>query len=278
MAVRKQAATQDPPPTEVEAAFTEEAQQQAPPAEGITIPAEPDPPAQNGEAKTFTTEDIEKARREEKDKLYGRLQTMEEELKAMRAEREKRAEAERKAQEKAEAEEAKRQEEAKKKAEEEMSLKDLLAQKESEWESRFKSVQEEQERDRELLAKERRYNELVSYRQRRIEEEANDIMPELRDMVVLGNSEQEIEASLAGLKDRTARILEQLTAAQSQARQQMRGPTVTAPPVGPLESEQSYQTLSNDDLKNMDIATYARNRERLLGAVSQQVRQRGPYG
>jgi DNA repair exonuclease SbcCD ATPase subunit len=267
----------------------DDAQQPQDPPAGDTLviegklekPAEKAPEgSQNGDSagKTFTTEDIEKARREEKDKLYGRLQTMEEELKAMRAEREKRAKAEEEVRKRQEAEAAKAEEEARRKAEQEMELRQLLEQKEQEWESRFRSIEEERQRDQELLAKERRYNELVSYRQRRLEEEADSIMPELRDMVVLGNSEQEIEASIQALQDRTQRILEQITASQQVARQQQRGTTPTAPPVGPLESQPEFQQLSVDDLKNMDISTYAKNRDRLMTAVSQRVRERGPYG
>ncbi|HET7110281.1 MAG TPA: hypothetical protein VFI41_05380 [Gemmatimonadales bacterium] len=247
----------------------------------------PDPPkapegdqghTQQGSGRTFTTDDIEKARREEKDKLYGEIGNLKEELKAIKAEREKANKLAEEAQKKEAEERAKAEAEAKKKQEEEMSVKDLLAQKEAEWQEQISAIKAERERDQELLAKERRYNELVSYRQRRLEEEQDTIMPELRDMVSLGNSEQEIEASIQALQDRTQRILEQITAGQQQHRQQQRGTTPTAPPVGPLESQPEFQSLTNDDLKNMDIATYAKNRERLLGAVSQRVRQQGPYG
>lgn len=265
----------------------EEAQQD--PGDTLVIEGKIEPPSSNsintnssnGEplaGKTFTTDDIEKARREEKDKLYSEIGSLKDELKAIRAEREKENKAREEAARKAEEERQKAEAEARKKAEEEMSVKELLQQKESEWEKRLREIEEARQRDQELLAKERRYNELVSYRQRRLEEEADTIMPELRDMVVLGNSEQEIESSIQALQDRTQRILEQITAGQQAARQQQRGAQVTAPPVGPLESQQEFQNLTNEDLKNMDIATYGKNRDRLLGAVSQRVRNQGPYG
>lgn len=232
----------------------------------------------HSDPKTFSVEDIEKARREEKDKLYGSMEEMKKELAELRKQREAQEKKEAEAAKKAEEERQKAEAEAKKKKEEEMSFKELLAQKEAEWQQQLDSLKMERERDQEILAKERRYNELVSYRSRRLEEEQDNIMPELRDLVRLGNSEDEIEQSLEEIKERTQRILQQVTQGQQQARQQQRGTQTTAPPVGPLESQQEFQQLSNDDLKNMDINTYAKNRDRLLGAVSQRVRERGPYG
>lgn len=247
----------------------------------IEPPDQPKPPAgdtgQNGN-RTFSTEDIERARREEKDKLYGEIGNLKEELKAIKAEREKANKLAEEAAKREAEQQAKLEAEAKRKQEEEMSVKDLLAQKEQEWRQQIDTIKAERERDQELLAKERRYNELVSYRQRRLEEEADTIMPELRDMVSLGNSEQEIEASIQALQERTQRILEQITADRQHQRTQQRTTQPTAPPVGPMEAQPEFQQLSVDDLKNMDIATYGKNRDRLLGAVSQQVRNRGPYG
>jgi len=269
-------------------------QQQDPPPAGdtLTIEGQIQPPDPNGttgtgpakddnrhsDPRTFSVEDIEKARREEKDKLYGEIGNLKEELKAIKAEREKANKLAEDAAAKQAADQAKAEADAKKKAEEEMSVKELLATKEQEWQEQLNAIKAERERDQELLAKERRYNELVSYRQRRLEEESDTIMPELRDMVTLGNTEQEIEASIQALQDRTQRILEQITAGQQAARQQQRTTSATAPPVGPLESQPEFQQLTNDDLKNMDIQTYAKNRDRLMAAVSQRVRAQGPYG
>ena len=274
----------------------DEGQQQDPPPAGDTLTIEgtiekPDPtdnsttgtgPARDdnrhSDPRTFSTEDIERARREEKDKLYGEIGNLKEELKAIKAEREKANKLAEEAASKQAADQAKAEAEAKKKQEEELSVKELLAQKEQEWRQEIDTIKAERERDQELLAKERRYNELVSYRQRRLEEESDTIMPELRDMVALANSEQEIEASIQALQDRTQRILEQITAGQQAARQQQRTTSATAPPVGPMESQPEFQQLSNEDLKNMDIQTYAKNRDRLMSAVSQRVRTQGPYG
>lgn len=258
-----------PPPAPVEEPLTIEGTIE-PPVPPPAPPADPGP--------SFTKDDIEKARREEKDKLYGSIDEMKKELSALRKAREDQAKAEEAARKKAEDDLVKAQAEAKRKAEEEMSVKELLAQKESEWEGRFKQIEEDNARKEELLTKERRYNELVAYRAARLEDEADTIIPEMRHLIALGNSEAEIDASIAAYQDVSSKIIAQVTAGQAAARQQQRGTTTTAPPVGPLESQPEFQSLSNDDLKSMDIATYAKNRDRLLGAVSQRVRSQGPYG
>lgn len=263
--------------------------EQQPPAgqEGIRIegtleePGKPAEGSQNGEqghaTKTFSVEDIEKARREEKDKLYGSMDEMKKELSELRKFREAQAKAEEEAKKRSDAEEAKRAAEAKKKAEEEMELRELLASKEQEWDQRFQSIEQERQVERELLDKERRFTELQKYRLSRIEAEAEHVMPELRDFVAQGPDEAAIEASIEMVKQKTMSVLDQMTAAQQAARQQQRGTTPTAPPVGPMEQQQEFQNLTADDLRNMDMATYSKNRERLLGAVSDQVRSRGPY-
>lgn len=245
-----------------------------PPA-GDTIQIPKDPPANGGPVtdpvipkadpkapRTFTMEDIEKVRKEEKDKLYSRIDSMDNELKAMREEREKREAAERKAQEEAAAAQQARQQE-------EMSAKELLAQKEQEWNQRFSQIEAERQRSEAILEQERRLGALTNYRVNRLQEEQENILPELRDLVT-GNSEQEIEASLASLRERTERILGNVQAAQQQQRTGMRGVPVTAPPVGPMDNQPEYETVTAADIAAMDMATYSKYREKLLGASSQR--------
>ncbi len=211
------------------------------------------------------------ARKQEKDKLYGRITEMDETLKEMR-EREAREE-----QERAEAE-RREQEEAKRKAEEEMDLRELLSQKEQEWQDRFTQVQEEIAQKDALLEREREFQALEAYKSQALQQNEDDIMPELRDMVS-GNTQEEIDASIESLKDRTARILGEVQQFQQQQRQQMPGPRVTAPAMGPLEqNETANQTVTATDIANMDMNTYRANRDRLLKATSQKAREGGLYG
>lgn len=217
---------------------------------------------------TFTLDDLERVRKEEKDKLYPRLEEMKTELKELRKIREEQ-------QRQAEEEEKRLAEEAKRKEEEEMELRTLLQKKEQEWTEKFSSLQQEREQERALLDKERHYQTLIEYRRKRIDEESENLMPELRDLVT-GNTEDEIEASLASLKSKTASIIEQVQQAQQGQRAQMKGVAVTAPTgIGPIENnETNYQTMTAEDIRNMDMQTYAKYRDRLKQAAT----ARGPYG
>lgn len=252
-------------------------QQQDPPAQPVqdtlTIPVEPvqeQQPAQQ-EQRLFTAADIEKARREEKDKVYGRLSQFESQIQTLQEEREER---ERRAQEAVAAAE----EEARKKAEEEMSAKELLRQKEEEWNQRFQTIEQQREADRALFEKEREFQAVLEYRARALAENANDIMPELAD-IVSGNTVEEIDASIDFVKQKTAAILGQVVAQQQQQlRPVQRGVGITAPPVGPMEQEGSTQQVTPQDVKNMSMAEYAQHRDRLLGATRSKVRDQGLYG
>jgi len=226
------------------------------------------------EEKYFTEQDIQKVRQQEKDKLYKRLEdadtrvkTMEEQLSLLSQEREK---AVQEAQERAKAEaEALRQREM-----EELSAKELLTKREDEfnqrinqveeeWQARFNDLEQQRQAQEALLEKERYLQSLESYRQRRLQEEQETIIPELRDLVS-GNNEEEIENSIAVLRDRSSAIIESIQQASQPTR--LKGAPVTAPPTGPLENQQEYQTMSAENIRNMPMDQYVKMRERLLQA------------
>jgi DNA replication initiation complex subunit (GINS family) len=116
-----------------------------------------------------------------------------------------------------------------------------------------------------LLEKERRIQQIESYRQRRLTEEQEAIIPELIDLIA-GNSEEDIENSIAVLRDRSSAIIESIQQATSQSGR-LRGPQVTAPPTGPMDNQQEYQTMSADDIRNMPMDQYTKMRERLMQAT-----------
>jgi hypothetical protein len=116
--------------------------------------------------------------------------------------------------------------------------------------------------------------EIDQYRQARIEQDAEYIMPELRDLV-RGSTEDEIEASLTEMRTRTEVIMQNMNAAAVDQRQMQRGVAPTAPPVGPLEQASTYESLSPDDIRGMDMETYRKYRERLIPAASQAYRRGG---
>lgn len=226
--------------------------------------------------KVFSEDEVENIRKQEKDKLYKRLEeadtrvkTMEEQMAILTQEREAaRKEAEERA--KLEAETLKKREE------EELSAKELLRKREeefdlklkgldSEYSRRFQEIEEQRQAQSAILEKERRLQELTSYRQRRLSEEQESIVPELIDLVS-GNTEEEIENSIAVLRERSSAILESIQQATQQQQGRLRGVSVTAPPVGPTETQTEYQTLNADDIRNMTMDQYAKMRERLLNA------------
>lgn len=242
----------------------------------IIVPADKaeEQPQEQPTSKVFTEEDINKARQQEKDKLYGRLEeaqnrmkSMEEQLSLLARERE---DAIKQAEEKARNEaELQKQREL-----EELTAKELLTKKEDEfnqrinsveqeWAEKFQQLEAERQAQAALLEKERALQALEVYRQRRVHEESENIIPELIDLIQ-GNSEEEIENSIGVLRARSSAIIESIQQASQPTR--LKGAPVTAPPTGPLENNSEYQTMTADDIRNMPMDQYAKMRERLLQA------------
>jgi hypothetical protein len=230
--------------------------------------------------KTFTEDDVERIRTQEKDKMYkrledsdGRVKSLEEKLTALSVENDA-SKAEATALAEAESAALKRREE------EELSAKELIARRETEfnekintveaeWQERLNKIEEERETQEALLLKERRFRELEEYRLRVMQQEEEYIIPELRDLVS-GTTEEEINNSIVILKDRSSAILESI---QQSATSGLRGSPVTAPPVGPMETQmEQQQTLSAEDIRNMPMDQYMQMRDRLLKARPSQGR------
>jgi hypothetical protein len=246
--------------------------------DGITIPVPKQPQTitqrMEENSKLFTEDEVQRIRQQEKDKMYKRLEesdsrvkTMEEQLSVIAKERE---DAIHEAEERAKREaEVLRQREM-----EELSAKELLTRKETEfntrisqveqeWQSKLDNIEQQRAAQEALLEKERAMQALESYRQRRLTEEQETIIPELRDLVA-GNSQDDIENSIAVLRDRSNAIMESIQQAAQSSRP--RGTQVTSPPVGPLDTQMEQQTFSAEDIRNMPMDQYAKMRDRLLSA------------
>ena len=224
----------------------------------------------------YTADDIAKAREHEKAKLYPQLEKMKEELASLNREREEAAarEAERQARI---AEEENRAAQLKKEQEEnELSFKDLLKKKEQEFQSQLENERLERERAIALLDQERKFQELMNYRQSRLEQERENIIPELIDLIE-GDSADAIEQSIATLKDKSARILDSAQQAMQSARAQMAGPRITAPAAGPLDTNSDTQSLTPDSIRDMSLADYAKQRAKVLGGAANN-RGQGLFG
>lgn len=231
---------------------------------GNTLQQQGAPPT-NG-PRVFTEEEVNKIRNDEKTKVYGQLETVNAELTQLREWRQQQEAAAAAAQQEAE-------EQARREAESGMSAQQLLEQERIERQREIAEMRTQMETQQALMEREREFSALSSYRSQRMDQERETILPELIDLVA-GNTQEEIEASIASLKQRTESIVGNVQAATQQARQQMVGTSVTAPPVGPVETQSSQITLTPDDVRKMDMATYAQQRVGLLDAASRQYRGR----
>jgi alanyl-tRNA synthetase len=239
----------------------DETQVQEQPASEITETSSETPEAPT---QVYTADDIARARSQEKEKLYPQVEKLKEELSLL-----KQKEAEREAEETRRKEERKARdaEAAKKKKEEEeaeLSAKELLARKEQELMALVQEERAEREKALALLDQERKFQQLMNYRSQRIEQERDNIIPELIDMVQ-GSTEDEIEQSISALKTKSAKIFEAVAQSSVQSRKEMVGSRVTVPASGPLDNDSEQRSFSPDDISQMSLADYAKNRAKLLG-------------
>jgi len=251
----------------------------APPATGtaqpgvvVNVPPPAAPPATPMSAEQFEAmlnAERERVRKEEKDKLYPQIQTLNEQLQVLSREREERLAAQQQAEQEA-------AELAKQKAEEEMTARDLLRQYQTESEQRFNELLAERDRERALREKEGEFARVAEYRFRRLAEESDTIAPQLADYVG-GASEEEIDRSIALAQQKTAAILAEVQQAQVGQRRSVAPPVSGMPPVDMTGGGEQQRALSADDIRNMSVDEYAQLRPQLLGAASQRVREQGPY-
>lgn len=260
------------------------------PAPGITtVPAptqQPTPPAPpqptgapyvewNGQ-RFYTEEYLEQARTQEREKMHGRLSTIEEELQAQKREREAREQ-----QVREEAEAAAREAEAQRLAG--LSPDDRISELQRQWEAKWAERDQQDAARNAMEEQERRFQNLMSYRSRRIAEESDLIHPTLVDLVASPEtgaaSEQQIEESIAALKAKTDAIVGSVQEVQVQQRAAMQTVAPTGvPPVGPMDQTSGYQSLSPADIAAMDAATYAKNRPAIMEALRRRNAQQGLYG
>ena len=212
---------------------------------------------------SYSADDIAKAREQEKAKLYPQMEKMKEELAALKKAKEELATKEAEREAKRAAKEAERAAKAREKEESELSFKELLSKKEQEFQSQLESERLEREKAFALLEKERQFQEIESYRYARLEQERDSIVPELIDLIN-GNSKEEIEQSIAVLKEKSVSILQSAQAAMQAAKQQMVGVSITAPASGPLDNDSAQNPYSSEGIKDMSMSEYAKIRNKVL--------------
>ena len=144
-----------------------------------------------------------------------------------------------------------------------LDAKDLIKLTTDELREQLERERSERERAFALLEQERTYAELQNYKQNLIEQERENIIPELVDLVA-GNTPDEVSASLESLKARSAKILESAQAAMQNARKEMRGTSATLPAAGPLETNMDSRQFTAQDIAAMSMNDYAKVRDKLM--------------
>lgn len=219
--------------------------------------------------RTYTEDDLVKVRSQEKEKLYPQIESLKEELLALKKEKDE--EAARKA--------------ADAQAEAERIRAEALAELDSKTyaDVKLKELQEQLERERQererafaLLEHEKQFAELQSFKQGLIEQERDNIIPELVDLIS-GNTPEELTASVENLKARSERILESAQTAMQTARKEMIGTRATLPPAGPLETNSEQRPLTAEEIRSMSMNDYAKYRSRILSDAAQG-KSRGLFG
>lgn len=245
----------------------------APPAVPAAVPAPvaapgtgtPIQPVLVGGQQYFTAEALEEARRQEREKLYGRLEDQGQQLQRVTAfvdeERQRR-------------EEAERQAEAAKEAERQsgLTVEQRLEEMHRNYQADLQRRDEELARRDAILEQERRLQGLEQFKAQRISAEQDLIHPSLL-WTIQGTSEAEIEQSITAAKASTDAMVQDMQGQQAlrpgipPATSRMVAPT-GAPTVDPSVNTPGQQTFSAQDIAQMDSATYAKNRPALMQAVS----------
>jgi len=220
-----------------------------------------DAPTTKATSKFYTEDDLAKVRSQEKEKLYPQIDKLKEELDLLKREREEAAAARA-------AEEAARAAAEKEALESDLDVRSLLKQKESEWQEQLERERQERERAFALLEREKSFADLQSYRTQRVEAERDNIIPELLDLIS-GNNREELDSSIEGLRERSAKILESAQSAMQNARKEMTGTRVTTPPAGPLETNMEQRNFTAEDISTMSMNDYAKYRSKLLSPKAQ---------
>lgn len=237
----------------------------------------------NGE-RTFSADDLQKARQQEKDKLYGELEKMKSQLaesqqfiNSIKAREEEDTKA-------AELKKQEQEAKAKKAKEDEMSAKDLADKRFTElnasWEERFNKLQSERDQERAILEKERAYNELVDYRNGRLAEAAamNEIAPQFHDFIT-GDTREQIDSAIERAKAATTSIAQETSQLLTQAQQQPRGVSPSGyTAFGPMEGVLGQKTYTPDDINQMSMKEYAEWRVKSGLAAGELSRNRGILG
>lgn len=211
--------------------------------------------------KFYTEEDLAKVRSQEKEKLYPEIDRLKEEVSILKKDREEKA-----ARKAAEAEAKAAEEKAR--LEEGLDAKDFAKATADELREQLARERQEREAAFALLEQERKFAELQAHRQQAVEQNRENIIPQLIDYIQ-GNTAEEIDESIAGLVERSNSILESAQSAIQQQRRDMPGVRATLPGVGPLETNSESRQFTAADIASMPMNEYAKVRTQILSNRAQ---------
>jgi len=225
-------------------------------------PAPPPIVINNPPQQYFSAQDLENARKQEKDKLYDRIVKAEEQLKTFQTEAEQWRQEREAANTAAQLAQQAADDAARREAESKLSAQELIDKKSKELDDRMSAWSKEMETREAILAKEQQYLTLRGYTQQRIAEEyaAGNIADEFLDYID-GSTKDEVEASITKAKEKTASIV----AATFGSGQPPRNPGVAPTgfgPTGPLDTFQGQRQFSAADIDAMNMNEFAQFRER----------------
>lgn len=246
-------------------AYDVEGSQVTPPQQMVSPP--PAPPAQTYNNEFFTQDQLEKARREEREKVQSALARQKEQQAALKAELDELRKFREEQEAKANAEAKKEARKRKTEDEKDLSARELLARREEEYQARFDEMQRQLQQQAAQMALERQHMQLMSYIQQRVAEEmaAKNIAPQFRDYIT-GTSQEEVEASIELAKAKTAEIMNEFQETFSQ--QGHRGVSVSSGPSSMGSVPEIGQ--QEPDFTTMTYADYVKNRQRLQPAQKDQ--------
>ena len=95
--------------------------------------------------------------------------------------------------------------------------------------------------------------------------------------MIQGSTIEEIDASIAGLQERSSRILDSAQQAMQAARKDMTGTRVTAPQAGPLDINSGNRQFTAEEIAAMPMNEYVKYRSQLLSDKARG-RSQGLFG
>lgn len=245
--------------------------------------------AQAVTGRTFSEDDVARIRQEEKDKLYGTINDLRNEITGFREQVGGLTAAEQRRQEQAQQELERAEAERRSQEEEELSARELIERRDREWQerldqmnndwsSKFETSEQERQNEAALRAKERQFNDLREHIQNQVAANQDKIAPELLPWIT-GNSVEEVDAAVAKAVETTNQILAGLQqSGQVPPPQETLIPVGVRPVGGPssVDPGQQFQTLTAEQIAQMPMDQYAQLRSKI--GVAPQGQNRGLFG